>query len=405
MAGKMALVVLLTIGLAITIGGAAVGYIDRNNHDVDCHLCHEMGDHGDGGKPLKTEYQGNDGCIYCHSSPDPMIEESPNPQCDEDDCVMTYILNPGGTVEIKVPIVVYTGASAPTSYLAGGNFWWVKGPANGIPGDVANWTGGADDRKGHNIFEGEVDEYWNVEWEDAPQAPGAYHGISCGDPNSCHNNLHGPITFQGTRQGCTKCHMMGNTDSPSGYHHKDDTGPVIDTADEGWFRFLDGHMGATGLGVEGIEDPDWQATSGPGAHNEYRGYQDALGSAGGFTATGPTVTSFCSGCHGAFHVQECSGEPACYGEWIRHMAGAPFPNSGEFANAFGAGGTGEGTYDPGVPLARPDLTGWTDADTTVTLGEDGDLVNCLSCHRAHGSPYPKMLRWDLTGCKICHTNK
>ncbi|RLA81698.1 MAG: hypothetical protein DRG33_00080, partial [Deltaproteobacteria bacterium] len=47
----------------------------------------------------------------------------------------------------------------------------------------------------------------------------------------------------------------------------------------------------------------------------------------------------------------------------------------------------------------------------VNLGTD--QVQCLSCHRAHGSPYPDMLRWDyrnwpgggMNGCAVCHTSK
>ncbi|NOZ26181.1 MAG: cytochrome c3 family protein, partial [Nitrospirae bacterium] len=56
--------------------------------------------------------------------------------------------------------------------------------------------------------------------------------------------------------------------------------------------------------------------------------------------------------------------------------------------------------------------GLTAAIGTVTAGTD--RVICLSCHRAHGSPYFKMLRWDyrsttlataLSGCNACHTSK
>jgi predicted CXXCH cytochrome family protein len=74
------------------------------------------------------------------------------------------------------------------------------------------------------------------------------------------------------------------------------------------------------------------------------------------------------------------------------------PNSGEFASYT--------TFDPEVPVGRPDFTGWTGPSSTVTPGTD--LANCLSCHRAHGSPYPKMLRWDMTdrtgACATCHTS-
>jgi len=74
------------------------------------------------------------------------------------------------------------------------------------------------------------------------------------------------------------------------------------------------------------------------------------------------------------------------------------------------------TYNADVPVARTAavLSGYTSATDTVTPGSD--MVMCLSCHVAHGSPYDDMLRWDYSGmiagsgsdtdgCFACHTNK
>jgi predicted CXXCH cytochrome family protein len=170
----------------------------------------------------------------------------------------------------------------------------------------------------------------------------------------------------------------------------------------------------TPMGVSGIEDDDWQATSGPSDHNEYRGFSASKMSAGGFQNLGNTMTGYCTGCHGNFHIEDTLGD----GTWERHPSDAVLPNSGEFANAFGAGGSGTGTYDPGVPVARPETGGtfdWSGADSNVYVGTGQDMAMCLSCHRAHGSPYPKMLRWDYTAtaapgpgsdrCFTCHTQK
>ncbi|TSA13704.1 MAG: hypothetical protein D4R73_00455 [Deltaproteobacteria bacterium] len=51
-----------------------------------------------------------------------------------------------------------------------------------------------------------------------------------------------------------------------------------------------------------------------------------------------------------------------------------------------------------------------------TVAAGIDIVTCLSCHRAHASAYPDILRWDYstmianggslsTGCFVCHTTK
>ncbi|MFZ5907255.1 MAG: cytochrome c3 family protein [Nitrospirota bacterium] len=266
--------------------------------------------------------------------------------------------------------------------LAGGNFYWVQ----------------SDDAKGHNITQ--ADGNLTV-------APGASNGLGCGT-TSCHQNLYTANTAFGARQGCSNCHMMGNSSGPTGYHHNNTNGTLADSAEEGWYRFLAGHMSGDGQGVTGIEDSDWQQNPGASVHNEYLGYSATKTSAGGFSACGNTVTGYCTGCHGNFHIQDdtTAGSP-----WIRHPSDFIVPGSGEYSSAFNASG-GTGTYDPLVPVARPSLSGWTGPSSTVTLGTD--LVMCLSCHRAHASPYFKMVRWDYrgwpgnagtNGCTVCHTSK
>jgi len=82
------------------------------------------------------------------------------------------------------------------------------------------------------------------------------------------------------------------------------------------------------------------------------------------------------------------------GAWIRYPSDAALPETYAYT-----------VYEPLAPVARPDLSGYSGPSPTVTPGTD--LVMCLSCHRAHGSPYASMLRWSGSeeddGCKICHT--
>ena len=170
------------------------------------------------------------------------------------------------------------------------------------------------------------------------------------------------------------------------------------TADLGWYRFLAGHVNE---GVHGYEDGDWQNTSGAGDHNEYKGNANESGT--GLWNT-DTMTAYCTGCHWDFHSDMGGASP-----WLRHPSDALIPNSGEYASAFWASG-GTGTYDPDVPVARQTLP-----DSPLsTVALNSDMVMCLSCHRAHGSQYDAMLRWDyknsslstaFEGCNKCHTSK
>jgi hypothetical protein len=265
--------------------------------------------------------------------------------------------------------------------LAAGNFYYVQNPA--------------DDAKGHNVLASNPESTLTV-------APGK--SIGCVGNNSCHVNLSGPtgppwFGLVTVRQGCNKCHMMGS-DPPKNYHHADDSGDVIDSAAQGWYRFLAGHSGATGLGVTGIEDDDWEFETSVN-HNEYLGFVANKVGAGGFQNIANTMTAYCTGCHGNFHVQDNASPNQS--PWTRHPSDVVLPNSGEYSAYT--------SYDPLVPVARPDLSTYGGSSSN-TINPGTDLVMCLSCHRAHASPYFKMMRWDYknwpggtSGCTRCHSYK
>ena len=263
--------------------------------------------------------------------------------------------------------------------LAAGNFYWVQ----------------TDDAKGHNVLASNPESTLT-------EAPGRWGG-TCGT-NSCHYNIHGTSSDSGftglnNRQGCTKCHMVDDNNGPRGFHHKDDTGLLIDSAAEGWYRFLAGHQSGSGHGVTGIEDDDWELETSTD-HNEYLGFSSAKNSTYGLSDN--TMTGYCSGCHGNFHIQDSTSSGAS--PWIRHPSDTVLPNTGEYS--------AYNTYDPLVPVARPDLSGYSGSTNTINPGTD--MVMCLSCHRAHGSENFKILRWDYkgwpgnagtNGCNVCHSTK
>ncbi len=263
--------------------------------------------------------------------------------------------------------------------LAAGNFHWVK----------------TEDTKGHNIFSDNPDTL--------SPAPGDGGFSTCGT-NNCHTNFDQPVSGTGFdldgRQGCTKCHMVSGSGKTSGYHHADDSATVLNAAP--WYRFLSGHMSGDGHGVCGIEHANWNYGAAASSHNEYLGFVNSGGY--GFGGLGHTMTAYCTGCHGVFH----SDQGGTSSPFLRHPSDIVIKDSGEYANAFGAAGSGTGTYDPLIPVARPSLSAVLN---TVTLGTD--MVMCLSCHRAHGGPYYKMMRWDYKnwpgggydGCGKCHTSK
>ena len=363
---RLLFLTVLCTGIAMFLAGPVCARVTGQ-----CANCHSMHNSQNGvdllseplGQLLKAD------CVGCHSSA--TAEQS-------------YTL--GSTT---VPVVNYT-ARGPSTYLAGGNFYWV-----GV---------GADDTKGHNVL-GIAAEDGLI--SNTTGAPGDLFNCA----NSCHTSLavdHAQTYSMGLRgNGCQGCHLDVK------HHANDGTGTkYVDTAEKGWYRFLSGHQGAISAGVKGIEDSDWQETVSATDHNEYLGVEiDKTELGGGTSLTNFNMSSFCCGCHGNFHVQntvEAIGGGS-QSPWIRHPSDFIIPSVGEYSNIT--------AYDPLSPVARPTgFGGWATGTPSDGAADGTDMVMCLSCHRPHGTPYADLLRWDYdatlagsgtsdTGCFYCHTTK
>ncbi|MEW5746844.1 MAG: cytochrome c3 family protein [Nitrospirota bacterium] len=280
-----------------------------------------------------------------------------------------------------VPIVY--NMTAPSTTLAGGNFHWVA-------------QGGAENhKKGHNVF--------NIAPQDLNlnSAPGA-NPAACGD-STCHTTLAvSPGTNNYDRGGCQGCHVFT-------YHHENNNNTM-----SGVYRYLKGHGSSPTFPplpsarrnitsfpdyVKGIGDSDWEYTKSAADHNFYNGSNAVYTSNGAGLTNQKTVSAFCAGCHSVFHDEMGSGSP-----WLRHPSDKFLPQTGEY-----------GGYNPVTSYSTEAPVAWTNPATPARAEA---VVMCLSCHRAHGSDQPDMLRWDYSamnagnggaaagkGCFTCHTGK
>ncbi len=315
-------------------------------------------------------------------------------------------MNPSGSVNIYetnvAPQVLHNAAID----LAGGNFAYIT--------ENKSLTTGDTETVGHNVKDIEVTD-------DNFETSGDY------PPGNAYTQATGFTNTTFTCSGAYGCHGDRNeTDEMvaiKGAHHASDTMLKFGTlsiADQGGssgksYRFLDG--------VRGAEDTDWQNTVGTGDHNEYMG---TLTAPTGVSATSPgsggTISGLCAECHGDFHDAgtykdgEAEASP-----WIRHPTNYQLPDDTdkEYKSYNPNGGN---LYSTQAPIARP--AGFFDglvsaSDIGVPDGSTSNaIVMCLSCHRAHASPYEDILRWKYTdmqagtsgaakgtGCFVCHTEK
>lgn len=222
----------------------------------------------------------------------------------------------------------------------------------------------------------------------------------CAGANGCHGN-RSVLSVSGAMAGAHH-----DDDSALKFGSIDDTdgGPMGDTVGTS-YRFL--------YNVRGGEDDDWQATSGPADHNEYMGAAYAARSTQAYgDGSIKTMSNFCGECHGDFHAAGAGsagdgtdGIGTGASPWIRH------PN--DIALPAGAPWDGYTTYGLDAPVGRTAIPNAADSNVAA-----GDIVMCLSCHKAHASQYADMLRFSYqlmqtgttgagqgTGCFRCHTLK
>ena len=322
-------------------------------------------------------------CADCHvmhaSKVRVSYSDAPRDYLLSDTCVGCHTgTNVDGTSHTPY-VLSDVGISDLSTSLAGGNFYFSD----------------TNQRYGHNPIElpGGADitlsspPGWETGFDDHGQVGGASplwgsNDLSCAGTYGCHGTH--------TDDGIYRTH-----------HYNPSTSARINpsTAAES-YRFL--------YGIEGYEDPDYEFDT--TTHNIYLGI-DRSGSES--SADTPTDTAtmgyFCAECHGIFHSGASSnkgvgdsGDTFFDDPWIRHPVDISMPNSGEYS--------GYSSYNVDAPVASTSVT-----DNIINPGTtSGDrIVFCLSCHRAHATPYYASLRWDYrgsggtwtNGCAYCHTSK
>jgi predicted CXXCH cytochrome family protein len=289
----------------------------------------------------------------------------------------------------------------PITFLAGGNYKYVFqddsyghnvhgfGSAIGTDTDLGNNPPGYDSNYDPSTSGG--------------YDPGVGTGqILCAGQNGCHGNRDTSVPYI----------------SMKATHHANDSMLKFGTISEGQQGGGAGGADTTAAGksyrflynVHGGEDSDWQASVSATDHNEYKGATFASRPIGTprTWANIDTISDLCAECHGYFHASDeiTDQTPPTGTPWKRHPTDAVIPASGEYAS-YTAYSTEAPAARASIPIASP--------SGSVNPGTNNAIVMCLSCHRAHASEFPDILRWDYStmiaggggsgGCFTCHTTK
>ena len=335
---------------------------------VDCHTMHnsQNGSAVDSGGPYQALTKGN--CVGCHTGENDGTNNIP------------YVL------QESAPNYEFDGSK---TTLAGGNFYWVA------------TSGGADDTTGHNVT-GISNADTNI-----GQTPPGFNSNDYTDNGAVGTNWS---SNQLTCAGTYGCHGTHDTTDDfaaiSGAHHADDSSIDGSTVGKS-FRFL--------YGIKGTEDSDWEYTNSSSDHNGY--YASDYQKTG--TMDSASINYLCAECHGDFHLHSQIDDSTTGSPWLRHPTDydmnnvsskeyGSYPNASLYSSVSNAG-----DYFVDVPVGTSD-----GSVKSQVLQASGDaIVLCISCHRAHGSPYADLLRWDYStcstngtsksscGCFACHTGK
>jgi predicted CXXCH cytochrome family protein len=351
----------------------------------ECDNCHVM-HNSQNGEPVVQVYSG--GQIT--------VSDTPIPQLLNADCVACHAGDTDTpTNSFEAPIVLHINdpvGQGRQNTLAGGDFYWV---ADGLGN-----PGGANDASGHNVVG--ISNEDTVIQPDGRTPPGFDDSATPGaNGDGVMNDGPGPWSVQLTCAGRNGCHGNHTDDDPfaaiKGAHHGNTdltaTRATAATATTigGSYRFLSG--------IWGLENSEWNWNETQDLHNEYRG--EATNANYNYKYT---ISYSCAQCHGFFHSDIGDASP-----WLRHPTDVVLPASGEYNDYNPDGGN---LYSLEAPVARTNVL--AASSNVVTPGQD--IIMCLSCHRAHGSPEPDILRWtyannlagtgtDDTGCFTCHTTK
>lgn len=374
---KTSIVMLLILLSVVLVSGSAYAISGL------CYSCHTMHNSQNGLGEVQTYGSGSitTGVI------------TPQQYLLKADCIACHAGATGQTNSFGAPIVIHTTNANPTLQgggytLAGGDFYWV---ATGLA---------ATDSKGHNVV-GLAGSDGSITPANTPPGwdAGATSGFTFGAVGSTWASNQ--LTCAG-EYGCHGSH--GATGSITGAHHGNSGGTATQAGTVGTppstigssYRFL--------AGISGKEETGWNWSETSSTHNEYFGADDTTlrGSAGTVYGNKDTISFSCAECHGKFHSyidDTVQGTP-----WLRHPTDIALKGSGEYLSYT--------AYSTEAPVARPTVL----SGSNGTVAPGTDIVMCLSCHRAHGSPEPDLLRWTYSGmvaggggadigCFTCHTTK
>jgi predicted CXXCH cytochrome family protein len=359
---KITLIVLAAALLAV--GVSTTSYAFHSGGVAECGGCHSMHSPGyegnGGGSFLLVASDQSSACLTCHEGP----------------TLSSY--------HVSTTASAMAAGVPPANRTPGGDFGWLKktytftvrGTVNTEPGRT----------HGHNIV---ASDFGYVADDNNTTAPGGSFPSAQLACNSCHDP-HGKYRRLSSTGAIA---MSGEPIKASGSYDNVTTNEPASGLAVGVYRLLAG----AGYTKGGITFSGVPAAKVPGTYNRSEAAtQTRVAYGTGSSAGHVTWGNWCGTCHNAMHSSGNYVHPV--DESIGSTIAANYIAYVKTGDMTGSGGNGFSSLAP-FTEASGDYTvlaGHAKNNDSVLTGPGStDKVNCMSCHRAHASGFPEMLRWNM----------
>jgi predicted CXXCH cytochrome family protein len=361
--------------------GFGKAYAFHSGGVAECGGCHSMHSPKDtAGGFLLINSDASSTCLSCHNAKD----TAPN----------SYHISTDGSL--------LTAGVAPAERTPGGDFGWLKKTYSfTVRGSTTTENGFT---HGHNIVAADFTYAADPSNLVAPGGTYPNTSLSC---VSCHD-MHGQARrLSNGTIAYTGAPIVGSGSYDTSLGNST-AKPIPAGQAVGGYRLLWNRTSAAGAGS--VAFPGLPPAVAPGTYNRSEITSQTRVAYGVSTSGGATTWgNWCASCHPAMHstgnyVHPIDTSLAGTGGEIANYNG--YVSSGDLTGQFTGNHLNQGPYLSLVPFSKNtgDYTvlgplagaGITDA-TRLAGPSDGDQVNCMSCHRAHATAFPNMIRWQMEG--------
>jgi hypothetical protein len=357
--------------LMFALGMSGVAFAFHSGGVAECGGCHSMHAPKAGGSSLLIGTDQSSTCLDCHEHAG---DTGPS----------SYHVS---TAEIDMP-----AGTAPLQRTPGGDFGWLKKTYTFTVRGVVNTEQGA--THGHNIVATDKGYAADPTNTTAPGGTFAAADLGC---QSCHDP-HGKYRRLAAGTIVTAGAPIKASGSYNGASNEPDATNAV-----GAYRLLAG-LGYTKGGVTFTGVP---AAKAPSTYNQTEATNQVRVAYGVGTLTGhATWSNWCGTCHGAMHSTGNYVHPVDRGMAGSASGGTVSGVIGNYASYVKSGdmsGQLATSFTSLVPFASNTgdyaalalLASNTNSAASLVGPSSGDQVTCLSCHRAHATGFPEMLRWNM----------